>query len=31
MKEGDKVVLLDELKSKLSAYKEPLEDLRDSL
>ena len=31
MKEGDKVVLLNELKSRLSAYQEPLEDLRDSL
>jgi len=30
-KEGDFVVLLDELKSRLSAYQEPLEDLRDSL
>jgi hypothetical protein len=31
MKEGDEVVLLDELKSRLSAYQEPLKDLRDSL
>jgi len=31
MKEVIKVVLLDELKSKLMAYEEPLKDLRDSL
>ena len=31
MKEVIKVVLLDELKSKLTAYEEPLKDLRDSL
>ena len=31
MKEGSKVVLLDELKLSLSAYEEPLKDLRDSL
>ena len=31
MKEVIKVVLLDELKSKLTAYAEPLKDLRDSL
>ena len=30
-KEGDLVVLLDELKKKLTAYEEPLKDLRDSL
>ena len=30
MKEVIKVVLLDELKSKLTAYEEPLKDLRDS-
>lgn len=31
MKEVIKVVLLDELKLNLSAYEEPLKDLRDSL
>lgn len=31
MKEVIKVVLLDELKSRLTAYEEPLKDLRDSL
>ena len=31
MKEVIKVVLLDELKSKLTADEEPLKDLRDSL
>ena len=31
MKEVIKVVLLDELKLRLSAYEEPLKDLRDSL
>ena len=31
MKEVTKGVLLDELKSKLTAYEEPLKDLRDSL
>ena len=31
MKEVIKVVFLDELKSKLTAYEEPLKDLRDSL
>ena len=31
MKEVNKVVLLDELKSRLTAYEEPLKDLRDSL
>ena len=31
MKEVIKVVLLDELKSRLGAYEEPLKDLRDSL
>lgn len=30
-KEVMKVVLLDELKTRLSAYEEPLKDLRDSL
>ena len=30
-KEVNKVVLLDELKSRLTAYEEPLKDLRDSL
>ena len=31
MKEVIKVVLLDELKSKLSGYDEPLNELRDAL
>ena len=31
MKEGDLVVLLDELRKRLEAYEEPLKDLRDSL
>ena len=31
VKEVNKVVLLDELKSRLTAYEEPLKDLRDSL
>ena len=31
MKEVNKAVLLDELKSRLTAYEEPLKDLRDSL
>ena len=31
MKEVNKVVLLDELKQTLTAYEEPLKDLRDSL
>ena len=31
MKEVNKVVLLYELKSRLTAYEEPLKDLRDSL
>jgi len=31
MKEVMKVVLLDDLKNRLSAYEEPLKDLRDSL
>lgn len=31
MKEVIKVVLLDELKLRLSAYEEPLKDLRNSL
>ena len=31
MKKVNKVVLLDELKQTLTAYEEPLKDLRDSL